>query len=224
MKTDTETSFRRLLRAAVLSVLALLTAPSAALADNNTANDTDTFIVRLSPSVDLGVIVDTAGAAWAGSSDLDAAMAMGAESVLGTGVKLTVTGNFNVQELVLEGAALDTWTLDADETPTNDQLRVYALIGADQAAAPASALFDGAQNLVTTTPTRAGQVQADEGGNLNHAREFSTGQAPQYADVDDMPVGAVRRLWLRANTPPQSSVDQQQRFVLTVTAVSGAGQ
>lgn len=224
MKSVTETRAPRLLRAALVSLFALFALPSSALADAVPANDTGSFILRLTPNVDMGVTVDTTGSAWQGSADLDTVMDLASEARLGTGVKLTIVGDFNLQELSLQGVALDTWTLDADETPTNDQLRLYALIGADQAAAPAAALFDGAANLVTETAARAGQVQADEGGDLNHAYEFSDSQAPQYADVDDMPVGAVRRLWLRANTPPQSSVDQQQGFVLTVTAMTGAGQ
>lgn len=221
--TNAKTTAPALLLAAALAFLAALL-PSPAAADATPGNDSAQFTVRLTPNVDMGVIVDTTGAAWAGSADLDAVMALGAEALLGTGVKLTVTGDFNLQELTLEGAALDTWTLDTDETPTNDQMRLYALIGADQGVAPASSLFNGAANLVTAAAARAGQPQADEGGNTNHAYEFSTAQAPQYADADDMPVGAVRRLWLRANTPPQSSVESQQRFVLTVTAVTGAGQ
>lgn len=223
MENDTETSARPLLLAAALSLFAVFALPSAALADSNPGNDSGSFTLRLSPNVDMGVSVDTTGSAWQGSADLDTVMPMNSEALLGTGVKLTILGNFNVQELTLQGAALDTWTLDADETPTNDQLRLYALIGADQPSAPAGALFNGAANLVTATPAQAGQAQANEGGDTAHAYEFSNVQAPEYADVDDMPVGTVRRLWLRANTPPQSSVDQQQGFVLTVTAVSGAG-
>lgn len=221
MNLRTRPSLRTLLLSALVLASSLLAAPAAA--DPNPANDTAQFTVRLSPNVDMGVIVDTTGAAWAGSADLDTVLAMNAESVLGTGVKLTIVGDFNVQELDLSAAALDTWTLDSDETPTNDALRLYGLVGADQAAAPSSALFNGAANLVTASPLRVGQAQANEGGDTGHTYEFSTGQAPQYADADNMPVGAVRRLWLRANTPPQSSTDQQQRFVLTVTAVSGAG-
>lgn len=223
MNQNSETRFPRLLLQAAALLLALLAAAAPARADLSPANDSGVFTIRLTPNVDMGVIVDTTGAAWAGSADLDAALAMNSESVLGTGVKLTVVGNFNVQELALEAAALDTWTLDLDETPTNDQLRLYALIGAQQASAPAPALFNGAANLVTASPVRAGQAQANEGGNTGHTYEFSTSQAPEYADVDDMAVGAERRLWLRANTPPQTSSDAVQRFVLTVTAVSGAG-
>lgn len=224
MKPNSETRSSRLLLQAAALLLALLAAAAPARADLTPANDSGAFTVRLTPNVDLGVIVDTTGAAWAGSADLDAALAMNAESVLGTGVKLTLVGTFNLQELTLEAAALDTWTLDADETPTNDRLRLYGLVGANQASAPASSLFNGTANLVTALPLRAGQAQADEGGNTNHAYEFSSSEAPQYADVDDMAVGAERRLWLRVNTPPQTSSEAQQRFVLTVTAVSGAGQ
>lgn len=221
MKDRTETLLRTLLLSALTLAAALLPLP--ARADLNTANDSAQFTLRLSPNVDLGVVIDTAGSAWAGAANLDTTLAMNAESVLATGVKLTVVGTFNIQELTLEAAALDTWTLDTDETAEADKLRLYGLIGADQPTAPASALFDGAVNLVGTAPLQAGQVQADEAGDSNHRYEFATAQSPQYADADELPVGAVRRLWLRANTPAASSSDEQQRFTLTVTAVSGAG-
>lgn len=223
MNQNSETRFPRLLLQAAALLLALLAAAAPARADLSPANDSGVFTIRLTPNVDMGVIVDTSGAAWAGSANLDTVLAMNAESILGTGVKLTIVGDFNIQELTLSAAALDTWTIDSDETPTNDALRLYGLVGADQAAAPSSALFNGAANLVTTSAVRVGQAQANEGGDTGHAYEFSTGQTPQYADADNMPVGAARRLWLRANTPPQSSTDEQQRFVLTVTAVTGAG-
>ena len=221
MKRYTATSLRTLLLPAL--ALSLLAAPAPVLADPNPGNDTGQFTLRLSPNVDMGVVIDTAGAAWAGAADLDAVLPLNSESVLGTGVKLTIVGTFNLQELTLSAAALDTWTLDADETPEPDKLRLYALIGADQASAPSGALFAGAANLVGAGALQAGQAQADEAGDSNHRYEFATAAAPQYADADDLPVGAVRRLWLRANTPTLTASDQQQRFTLTVTAVSGAG-
>lgn len=205
-----------------LAALALALGTTAAKADPNASNDSGAFTVRITPNVDLGVTVDTTGSAWAGSANLNVTMALNAESILGTGVLLTVAGDFNNQELQLTGAALDTWTLDTDDAAGADSMRLYAMIGANQASAPATGLF-AAGNLVTTTPTRAGQAQADEAGNTNHKYEFSSAQAPEYADVDGMAVTTARRLWLRANTPTTTSSDAQQRFTVTVTAVTGTG-
>ena len=208
---------------AALAALALALGVTAAKADPNNGNNTGTFTVRITPDVDLGVTVDTTGAAWAGSANLDVTMAVAAESILGTGVKLTVAGNFNNQELLLSATNLDTWTLDADETPGADSLRLYAMVGANQATAPGSALFNGATNLLGGTPARAGQAQADEGGDNTHKYEFATGAGAVYADVDGMAVSTARRLWLRANTPSTTSTDEQARFTVTVTAVTGRG-
>ncbi len=206
-----------------LAALALALGVSAAKADPNNANNTGTFTVRITPDVDLGVTVNTSGAAWAGSANLDVTVALSAESILGTGVLLTVAGDFNNQELLLSATNLDTWTLDADETPGTDSMRLYAMVGANQATAPGSALFNGVTNLLSGTPARAGQAQADEGADATHKYEFATGAGAVYADVDGMAVATARRLWLRANTPSATSTDEQARFTVTVTAVSGRG-
>ena len=211
------------LTAAVLAAVLGLGAASA-WADTNPANDFGVFTVRIQPNVDLGVTVDTTGSAWEGSADLDITMDLGGQKRLDTGVKLTVAGNFSKQELQLTGAALNTWTLNAAETDVQDKIQLHALIGADQAAAPAYNLFDGVGNLVTTTPARAGQPQANEAGDTNHTYEFATGQAPEYSDVDDMAVGQMRRLWLRSIAPTTTTVDTQQAFTVTVTALTGTAQ
>ena len=216
----------RALRTIFVSALGLIAAfsPATVRADANPGNDSGAFVLRLLPSVDLGVTVDTTGAHWFGSSDLAVVSEMGTTNRLETGVTLTVTGNFNNQELQLEAVANDSWALDTDEADGPDQLRLYAMIGADQGAVvPAAALLSGTANLLTGTPTRAGQPQADEGGDSNHSYEFSTAQSPEYQDIDGMVVGTTRRLWLRADTPPLTTSDEQQSFTITVTAVSGAG-
>ena len=206
-----------------LAALVVALGVTAAKADPNSANNTGTFTVRITPNVDLGVTVDTTGSAWAGSANLDVTTALNSESILGTGVLLTVAGDFNNQELLLNAAALDTWTLDTDETPEADKIRLYALVGANQTSAPASSLFNGTANLLTTSGLPAGQAQADESGDSNHKFEFLTGQSPEYAQIDGMAVTTARRMWLRANTPSTTSTDAQARFTVTVTAMSGAG-
>ena len=206
-----------------LAALALALGVTAAKADPNSSNNTGTFTVRITPNVDLGVTVDTTGSAWVGSANLDVTTALNAESLLGTGVLLTVAGDFNNQEFALNATALDTWTLDTDETPELDKVRLYALIGANQSAAPASSLFNGTANLLGATPVNAGQAQANEGGDSTHIYEFLTAQSPEYAQIDGMAVTTARRMWLRANTPTTTSTDAQARFTVTVTAISGAG-
>jgi hypothetical protein len=211
------------------AVLALgLCAGQASAADPVASNNTGNFTVRITPNVDLGVTVDTTGAAWAGDTDLDVDMDLGTEKLLGTGVKLTVAGNFQNQEFALSGANAATWTLDADDaTAEENKLRLAAMIGADQnTELPTSAQFNGDGNLVVVGgPVRAGQSNANEGSatpGTGHVYEFADDAGAEYQQIDDMAVGQARRLWLRAKTPPTSTTDAQQAFVVTVTAMSGA--
>ena len=70
--------------------------------------------------------------------------------------------------------------------------------------------------------TRAGQSQANEGGDTLHTYELSTGHS-EYQDVDGRSASDTFKLWLRATTPTVTSTDQQAAFTVTVTAVTGAG-
>jgi len=210
--------------AALAAILSLLTA-TAARADANPANDSGSFTVRITPNVDLGVVVDTTGANWVGaSSNLDMTSDLATDTLLDAPIGIAMAGNFANQELTITGAALNTWQLDTDELDAVDELRLYAMFGVSPvvSGSPISANFNGAGNLITGTPTRAGQPQADEGGNTNHTYELSTANA-EYADVDGMLSTAVRKLWLRARTPSTTSTDGQATFTVTITAVSGAG-
>jgi hypothetical protein len=218
MKLKTMTAMMVMVTAA-----ALLTA-TVAKADSNPLNDSDVFTVRLTPNVDLGVIVDTSGSNWAGSGNLDVTMDLGADHVLDNPVYVEMAGNFNNQELALTGANLNTWVLDTDEIDVTDQMRLYGMFGLlpFNTAQPVAADFDGTNNLITTSQKRAGQPQANEAGNTNHTFEFSTGH-DEYVDVDGMSPADVRALWLRATTPGTSTSDLQAAFTVTVTAVTGAG-
>ena len=108
----------------VTVAMALMTA-SIAKADSNPANDTGAFTVRITPNVDLGVTVDTTGAAWVGSGNLDVAQDMGTSKLLSAPVGITMAGNFNNQELTLTGVNINTWTLNAADTDVVDELRLY---------------------------------------------------------------------------------------------------
>ena len=195
--------------------------------DPISSNNTITFIIRIQPNVDLGVSVDTSGAGWIDGGNLDTNSDLAATNSLVTGVRLQVIGNFDNQEWELSAAGNDTWTLDSDATPNQDALQLYAMIGADQSVAPAASVYETpavTTHLVTTTLQLAGQAVVDEGGNINHLHEFVTGAAPQYADIDGMATSTFRRLWLRADTPPQTTTDLEQSFTITVTAKTGVGQ
>jgi len=211
------------MKAAMLTAMLTVLAAGTAFADTNPANDSGSFTVRITPNVDLGVTVDTTGAAWVGSANLDMTQDLGTDLLLSAPVNIAMAGNFNNQELTLTGAALNTWVLDTDEVDVVDQLRLYAMFGRfAYSASPVSGDFSGVGNLITTTPTRAGQSQANEGGDTGHTYELATGNA-EYADVDGMSATATRKLWLRSRTPSTTSTDAQAAFTVTVTAVTGAG-
>ena len=207
-----------------LAVLALTVTGAYAL-DPEASNNSASFQIRITPNVDLGVTVDTNGAAWSGDTDLYTDMALGDARVLQTGVRVVIAGNFQKQEIALQATNIDVWVLDTTEGGTEDELRLYAMVGADQLAdVPLAAAISGAGNLLTISSIRAGQPQGSESGDGGHTYEFLTGAGARYADVDDMAVSTARRLWLHVGTPPSTTVDSQQKFTITVTAVTGAGQ
>ena len=214
--------------AAALGLMSLGTLGAWA-ADPVASNNSGSFQVRITPNVDLGVLVDTAGAAWAGDTDLYTDLEPGQEKLLGTGVKLSVAGNFNKQEFELSAVKVDTWDLDSDEAASADLMRLYALIGTFQNTSPATGLFGGTDHLIRTDLAKlAGQAQADEAtaDALPKTFEMLTTAGALYADVDDMTTvpATDRTLWLRMNGPSATTVDAEQKFTITVTARSGAGQ
>ena len=204
------------------TAMALMTA-TFAKADSNPLNDSGSFTVRITPNVDLGVVVDTTGSAWAGSTNLDVTSNLGVDTLMTTPVGIAMQGNFAKQELTLTGVALNTWVLNTSEVDTVDQLRLYAMFGKFAfGASPIAANFAGAQNLIKVAATRAGQPQADEAGDLNHVYELPIANG-EYADVDDMLPTATRKLWLRSTTPTTTTTGGQAAFTVTVTAVTGVG-
>ncbi|PCI37695.1 MAG: hypothetical protein COB53_05795 [Elusimicrobia bacterium] len=75
-----------------------------AWADAVPGNNSGSFIVRITPNIDLGVVVDTTGAAWIGSTDLSVTANLGGQERLGTPVTLAMQGDFSNQELILVAA------------------------------------------------------------------------------------------------------------------------
>ena len=201
-----------------------------ARADRVPGNNSGTFSVRIFPNVDLGVSVNTSGAAWVGSADLDVTANLGGQEVLGTPVTLTILGDFNNQELTLLATKIDTWSLDEDTAAREtDALQLFALVGADQTAILATiANYETSTNnhLITTAPLPVGQTNGNEGTpGTGHLYEFDASVGGLiYDDVDNMIVGTVRMLWLGASIPTATSVDSQQEFQITVAAASGVTQ
>lgn len=218
---------RRLWAAAALLLSALMMRAPDVRAAANPTNDSAGFTVRLTPRVDMGVVIDTAGSSWSdglGAVESLAAMDLGTTYLLSEAVKVTIVGNFNNQELEVQGSEpADGWTLGTDSTDAENKLRLFALFGRDGGSSFAASEFSDDTHLITTAVKRAGQPQADEGGENNKTFEALSSNA-EYADLDNMTVGTARLLWLRADTPSLTTYSAEQAFSVTVTAVSGAGQ
>lgn len=201
---------KRLLLSAALLALSLVTAPTAAFADPNPGNDSDTLVIRITPAADLGVTVDTANVT------LDFTMDMGATAYTLSPATVTIVGNITPQELDITGANVSAdpqWLLDADETAAIDELQLYALFSVARTSRPAEGDFAGAKNLITTSLKRAGL-----GGGSGANQNFENNSMAGGADMDSLPLGAGRQLWLRLDAPPYTSTSSQQTFTVTVTA------
>lgn len=193
-----------------LLLLGLLLAPlvPAFAADPNPGNDSDAITLAILPLADLGVDIDT------DSVNLDLTMAPGATSYVLAPATITLLGNIQPQEYDLQGQALDTWTLDSDETAGADEVQVYALFGSGRQAPPSESEFAGVKNLITTSVKRAGATPG-VGANGNFENDAMTGAA----EMDNiLLISPARQLWLRVDAPPLTTSDEVQRVTITVTA------
>jgi len=202
-------SARRCVRAALLllPLLALCALPARA---DDPGNNDDSIVIRITPRIDYGVIIDTA------SVDLDFTMDMGATDYTLIPATVTIVGNIRPVELDIEAAnvsAAPVWTLDTDETAGLDELQLYGLFSVGRSTQPLESEFSGAKNLIISTPKRAGQ----ENGN-GADQNFENNVMEGGADVDLMNIGDQRQLWLRIDAPPYTSTGDEQKFQITVTA------
>lgn len=185
---------------AALAAAALAWAPAPAGAAESGA-----LTITLTPVSEFGVLVDTASFAFT--------VGVGTPAFTSSPVGIEIVGNAQPVELELAGSVTPSapWILDPDETPGTDQLRVYALFSTvARSSRPVDADFTGsAERLVTSSPKRAG-ARGGGGGGFEHP---SLG-----ADMDGLPVGARRRLWLRLDAPSASTTAKPRTLEITVTA------
>lgn len=200
----------------VLALLLLLAGlgaalfPSPAFADPNPENDGDFIKVRITPAADLGVEIDTT------TVTLDFSMSMGATDYIIQPATLTIVGNITPQELDIQGANISAdpkWSLDDDEVAAIDELQLYGLFSTGRDTHPTEAEFAGVKNLITTTVKRAGKT-AGAAADQNFENNSMTGGV----DMDNIPLGGTRQLWLRLDAPPTTSTTSEQSFSITVTA------
>ncbi|MFA6093266.1 MAG: hypothetical protein WC986_09980 [Elusimicrobiota bacterium] len=187
----------------------------------------DSLSITITPSVTMGVDVDTATTRMsliASPGDMTLSMAPGATAYFVSPASVTVQGNFNNQELQLQAAALNNWTIDGDEVADQDAVQLYALFATSKSSAPLEAEFgsDSARHLLTTGVQVAGETSGSETNVRSTNRyEINNGDMDSGANMDDMTVGSLRQLWLRVDAPPMTTYSTAQAFVVTLTAVSG---
>ncbi|MFA6093269.1 MAG: hypothetical protein WC986_09995 [Elusimicrobiota bacterium] len=191
------------------------------------AATSDSLSITITPSVTMGVDVDTATTRFTGGAigDMTLSMAPGATAYFVSPASVTVQGDFNNQELQLQAAALNNWTIDGDEVADQDAVQLYALFATSKSSAPLEAEFgsDGARHLLTTGVQVAGETSGSETNVRSTNRyEINNGDMDSGANMDDMTVGSLRQLWLRVDAPPTTTYSAAQAFIVTLTAVSGA--
>jgi hypothetical protein len=190
--------------------------------------DTDALTITITPNVDYGVDLDTATAALEGVAGLVKTLDLGSTTFLVSPATMTITGNFNRQEVQLTAQGLDTWGVDTDELIGTDSAQVYGLFAVDKTSRPLESEFEegSASHLVTAlTAKLAGEpFGGEDNTGTDNLFEIATGAMTSGANMDNLVVGTQRQLWLRLDAPAISSSDENQRIQVIVTAVSGTTQ
>ena len=191
--------------------------------------NSDAFTIRITPSVDYGVDVDTATTQLAGDGGplgLGSAHALSLNSTyyFVSPATVTVLGNFSNQEVSVSAAGLDTWLVDADEAIELNRVQLYALFTTNKSSRPLETEFgsDAARHQVTGSAQFAGETSGSETNvRATNRYEIANGDMTGGADMDGLSVSNLRQLWLRLDTPSETSVDTEQKVQVTVTAASG---
>ncbi len=218
------TKVSRWMKTAVLGLMVLGLAAGQAMAADP---DSDSLTIAITPTLDFGVQLDTAATQMEGSSDLTTSMLLNATSFMLTPATMTILGDFNDQEVSLTAQGLDGWTVDTDEIIGSNSVQVYALFALNKSTRPLELEFDEgtAQHLITGAAAKvAGEPSGSEGNSgTDNTFEIATGAMSSGADMDGMAVGTQRQLWLRVDTPSDTSVTGAQRIQVTLTAANGSG-
>ena len=212
-----------------MSLLALWGAQTVQAAPDT---DTDYFTITVTPSVDLGVDVDTTNAKFVGGDtigSMNLPLAVGGTAYMETPAVVRILGNYNKQEIQLKAECLDSWTIDSDFSAEEDKVQVYALFAESKGSTPSEAEFDeglDARHMIQDTNKLAGAAQGNEGStNVLSYFSYNPESKPAWsAYMDDLAVNAQKELWLRVDAPPTSLSDDTQRIVVTLTAVNGKNQ
>jgi len=221
-------TMRSWLKCMLAAALAVAVAGGAATAADT---DTDSLTITITPVVDLGVDLDTTSAKMVNGTGLNLpSVTLGSTEYMDIPAMMTIKGNYNNQEVKVSAAGLDTWQIDEDEDIEADKVQVYALftLGLPENGSPTEAEFgsDSARHLVKTLANAevAGEdLGFEEDLRTNNYYEIANGALSGGVNMDGLTVGTARQLWLRVDTPAESSVDetQAQEIQVTVTAVSG---
>ncbi len=207
--------------------LVLGMAAGRAWADPNTSNDKDSLTITIQPNVDLGVDVDTTTTKFvAAGGNLTGTMALGATDYLVSPASVTILGNFSNQEVQLQAAGLNTWAVDEDETAGADSVQVYALFAVNKTSRPVEGEFgsDSGRHQVKAGVQTAGEpvgAATENNDRTDNRYEINNADMTSGTEMDGIAVGVLKQLWLRLDAPPTTTSDEDQRIVVTLTAVNG---
>ena len=193
--------------------------------------DTDSLTITITPSVDLGVDVDTGTTRFSVTDTpgtMSLSLPLGNTAYFVSPATVTILGNFNNQEVQVVAQALDNWAVDTDQDAKAEKAQLFALFAADKDAHPTEADFDSdaGRHQVLTGAQYAGEPDGSESNlRVNNRYEIDDGSMAGGggAEMDNLAVGTVRQLWMRIDAPPFSAWSGPERFVVTLTAMSGVG-
>ena len=204
-------------------VLALTLGAGRAYADFIPSNNSDSLTIQITPNVDFGVNLTTSGAVMESGVGLSITAGLNTSQFLSDAATMVMLGDFNNQEVSVSAVGVDTWAVDTDETPSTDDVIVYALFSTtSKSARPSSAEFlEGtARHQVTGTPKFAGEPSGSE-GNAGTDNSFEHYTMSASADMDNLAVAADRSLWLQLDMPSVTTVLTDQRIQVTLSADTG---
>lgn len=185
-------------------------------ADSNPANDSAGLEIKLFPSVDRGVVIDTE------TVNLNLGFVdMGVSTQTVSPATITIVGTIMNTELNMSALITGGWTFDEEvaESTETDKLAAWVVFKTTTSSAVPSKSgsdFDDAQDSLNSNSAVFGPVRVGtQGGDSGLNGRFEDGSI----NMDSLFPGNKRHAWIYFRTPPNTSVstEQQIHFTLTVT-------
>jgi hypothetical protein len=196
----------------VVGILLMSVGNVEAYTDSISTNNATALTVIIFPRADRGVEISS------GEATLDlGVMDMNASTKTVHPATITVVGTMSSTELemtsTITAVGLLSWNFDDDPLSANaDLLSTWAVFTQTSVSdAPADNTFEVSNATITQAMVSVAERIGGSGGN---GTRFESG-----ADMDQMPIGTKRHLWIRMKTPSSTSYSGQQdvNFTMAVT-------